>query len=86
QGTSGFPRHVTLGLEYLQQAERARADDTLQLIVESLDLYEIAAHGRVATLQRAAQAGRAAAQMKLAIWLSLTAVDPEEAMRWFRSA
>ncbi|MFZ8286710.1 hypothetical protein ACO1K5_14385, partial [Staphylococcus aureus] len=67
-------------------AERARADDTLQLIVESLDLYEIAAHGRVATLQRAAQAGRAAAQMKLAIWLSLTAVDPEEAMRWFRSA
>ena len=28
QGTSGFPRHVTLGLEYLQQAERARADDT----------------------------------------------------------
>lgn len=86
QGTSGFPRHVTLGLEYLQHAERVRGDDTQQLIVESLDLYEIAAHGRVATLQRAAQAGRAAAQLKLAIWLSLTAVDPDEAMRWFRSA
>jgi len=86
QGTSGFPRHVTLGLEYLQHAEPVRAGDTQQLIVESLDLFEIAAHGRIATLEQAAQARRVTAQLKLAIWLSLTAVDAEEGMCWFRSA
>lgn len=86
QGTNGFPRHVRLGLEYLHQAEPVRADDTRQLIVESLDLFEIAAHGRVATLQQAAQAGRSSAQLKLAIWLSLTTTDAEAGMRWFRSA
>lgn len=77
QGANGFPRHVPLGLEYLQQAEAVRADDTQQLVVESLDLYEIAAHGRLATLQAAARAGRSTAQLKLAIWLSLTAVDAD---------
>ncbi|MDR7336200.1 MAG: hypothetical protein ACT6S0_00440 [Roseateles sp.] len=51
-----------------------------------MDLYEIAAHGRIATLQQAAQSGRVAAQLKLAVWLSLTAADAEEGMRWFRSA
>jgi TPR repeat protein len=86
QGANGFPRHVPLGLEYLQQAEAVRADDTQQLVVESLDLYEIAAHGRLATLQAAARAGRSTAQLKLAIWLSLTAVDADEGMPWFRSA
>ena len=86
QGTNGFPRHVPLGLEYLQQAEPIRADDAQQLIVESLDLYEIVAHGRIATLQQAAHSGRVTAQLKLAIWTSLTAADSDEGMRWFRSA
>lgn len=86
QGTSGFPRHVPLGLEYLQHAEAIRAEDAQQLIIESLDLHEIAVHGRIATLHQAAQAGRVTAQVKLAVWVSLTAVAAEEAMRWFRSA
>lgn len=86
QGTSGFPRHVALGLEYLQQTEAIRSADAQELIVESLDLYEIAAHGRIRALQQVAQAGRSTAQVKLAVWLSLTATDAEEGMRWFRSA
>lgn len=85
-GAAGFPRHVTLGLEYLQQAEPVRGGDTQQLIVESLDLFEIAAHGRIPTLQQAALAGRVTAQLKLAIWVTLTASDADEGMRWFRSA
>ena len=44
QGTSGFPRHGPLGLEYLQHAEAIRAEDAQQLIIESLDLHEIAVH------------------------------------------
>ena len=85
-GASGFPRHVTLGLEYLEQAEPTWSSDTQQLIVESLDLFEIAAHGRIATLHQAAQAGRVTAQLKLAIWITLTATNADDGMRWFRSA
>jgi len=86
QGANGFPRHVKLGLEYLQNAEPSRPDAAQQLIVESLDLYEIVAHGRIDTLQQAAHSGRVKAQFKLAIWTSLTAADGDDGMRWFRSA
>lgn len=86
QGSNGFPRHVKLGLEYLLCAEPIRPDEAQQLIVESLDLYEIAVHGRIETLQQAAHSGRVKAQLKLAIWISLTAVDVDDGMRWFRSA
>ena len=86
EGVSGFPRHVTLGLDYLGQAEAQREDDAQRLIVESLDLYEIALHGRVGTLERAARAGSAAAQMRLSIWTALTKVDARESQGWLCSA
>jgi hypothetical protein len=86
EGASGFPRHVTVGLQYLQQAESHRAADVQRLIVESMNLYEIASHGRVPTLRQAAHAGRVSAQLKMAVWSSLAAADDADSSRWFRRA
>lgn len=86
EGVSGFPRHVTLGLEYLSQVESQREEDAQRLIIESLDLHEIAVHGRTATLERAARAGSAEAQLRMAIWTSLTMVDLKVSHGWLCSA
>ena len=86
EGMKGFPRHVPLGLEYLSQVETLREDEAQRLIVEALDLHEIAVHGRVSTLERAARLGSGVAQLRVAIWNLLTQVDQSEAVGWLRLA
>lgn len=86
EGAGGFPRHVTLGLEYLSQAESQREEAAQRLIVDALDLHEIAVHGRIATLERAACAGGTSAQLRMAIWSALTCEDLTASSGWLSMA
>lgn len=88
QGLDGFPRHVSLGLEYLTRSCQS-ADSSAQaqcFIAETLPLHELVRLEQLAALRLAAKAGRVAAQAKLAFWTSLTVESPDPALAWLETA
>lgn len=85
-GAEGLPRHVSTGLEYLTH-HSLKADATAAVIIgESLTLPEIVLHQQESTMLRAAQAGSAPAQFKLAFWTCLRHGQPKAAARWLDTA
>jgi len=85
-GVDGFPRHVASGLDHLAQPNTRDLPQAARIIAESLPLAELLDNGLESALQRAAQDGSAAAQLKLGIWLSLQGVRPAEAGDWLAAA
>ena len=86
RGTDGFPQHIGTGLEYLTHPNLKGSVQAARIIAESLALEDILQMQQQAALQQAAQAGSAAAQAKLGMWLGVRHGRFAEAARWFESA
>ena len=85
-GSHGLPRHVQLGLEYLEHDGSDSGDGACCVIAECLPLHEIVREGRLPALRRAAEASSQTAMVKLGVWLVLSSADARAAMRWFDRA
>lgn len=69
-GTDGFARHVATGIDYLTHASVRDLPATAIIIAEGLPLQDMLAFQQEPALARAAAAGNANAQVKLAAWLA----------------
>lgn len=67
RGASNFPKHIQVGLNYLQGLQGAAQDDAARIIAEALSLDEILRHRLLDMLARAAQFS-ALAKVKLGAW------------------
>lgn len=67
-GVDGFARHVPTGIDYLAHPSVADLPEAARIIAECLPLQDILALDQEKALERAAAAGVAAAQTKLALW------------------
>lgn len=85
-GSEGFPRHPTLGLEYLSHPSIANSTLATTVIAESLALHEIVRYDQLRALRAAANGASTAACIKLGVWTCLTSRDMEVAKRWFDMA
>ncbi|MEW6707793.1 MAG: hypothetical protein AB1430_23355 [Pseudomonadota bacterium] len=67
-GADGFPRHLASGVEHLSHPSVAELPAAAQIVAECMTLEEIVQARMMSALQRAADAGLAVAQTKLAAW------------------
>jgi TPR repeat protein len=75
-GTDSFPRHLASGIEYVSHPSVAALPAAARIVAECMTLDEIVHAGMVDVLNRAADAGLAIAQAKLAAWwLARYAID-----------
>lgn len=85
-GIEGFPRHLVLGLEYLDHPSVAGSLKAAIIIAEALPLHHIVFHRQLRALQVAATGASSTAQFKLGVWLCLTSTDSIESRAWFENA
>ncbi|MBI5716314.1 MAG: sel1 repeat family protein [Burkholderiales bacterium] len=86
QGSEGFARHPTLGLEYLSHPSVASLPSASIIVAESLALHEIVRLEQLRALRAAAVAGSAVACIKLGVWTALTSRNSGDATRWLELA
>lgn len=67
-GADGFPRHLASGIEHLSHPSVAQLHKAAQVVAECMTLDEIVHARLLGVLKRAADAGLAIAQAKLAAW------------------
>lgn len=85
-GIEGMTRHVETGIKYLTHPSLNAGRDAARVIAECLSLEEIVSRGLEETLVRAADAGSATAQFKLAVWLCIRHGQTHAAARWLDAA
>lgn len=85
-GIEGLARHVPTGISYLTHPSLQESPQAATIICECLALEEIVSLRQELALERAAKAGSAEAQFKLAIWLCLRHDQPKACMRWLAAA
>ena len=85
-GREGLARHVPTGMAYLTHASLQDSPQAATIISECLMLEEIVSLHQLPALQRAAKAGSAAAQFKLAVWTCLRHDDPKACLYWLDAA
>lgn len=85
-GVDGFPQHVATALDYLQHPSLAGQPGPACTIAEGLPLQDLLALNQAAALQRAAAAGSAVAQVKLAAWCATRSDGLTEARHWLARA
>ena len=84
-GIEGFAQHLATGIEYLTHSSLSDMPEAATIISESLPLETIVTLRQEAALQRAANAGSAVAQFKIAVWLCLRQ-GQAQAARWLDAA
>ena len=84
-GIEGFAQHVATGMEYLTHSSVNEMSEAATIISEALPLETIVTLRQEAALLRAANAGSAVAQFKIAVWLCLRHGQPQAA-RWLDAA
>ncbi|MEQ1803842.1 MAG: hypothetical protein ABL900_00545 [Burkholderiaceae bacterium] len=84
-GVEGFAQHVPTGIEYLTHCSVNEMPEAAAIISECLPLETIVTLGQEAALLRAANAGSAGAQFKIAVWLCLRH-GPAQPARWLDAA
>jgi hypothetical protein len=67
-GADGFARHLASGIDYLSHPSVATLPAAARIVAECMTLDEIVHAGMLEALKRAADAGLAVAQAKLAAW------------------
>ena len=85
-GVLGFPRHVALGLEYLEHPSLNGMAAPARIVAESLPLEQLLELGQTEALARAAAAGSIAAQVKWGAWCTVGGPGLAEGQGWLRSA
>jgi TPR repeat protein len=86
QGIEGLPRHIETGLGYLGHPSLKDGREAAIVIADCLSLREVVSHRQEAALVRAATAGSATAQFKLAVWLCLRHGQTQACARWLEAA
>jgi TPR repeat protein len=85
-GVGGFPRHVALGLEYLEHPSLNGTAAPVRIVAESLPLEQLLELGQTEALARAAAAGSIAAQVKWGAWCTVGGAGLADGLVWLRSA
>jgi TPR repeat protein len=83
-GMPGFPRHVAVGLAYLQPTSPSDDGVPARLIAEILPLHELVALDQLGPLEAAAQAGSLPAMVKFGVWC--LAQGQAQGPRWLSAA
>jgi TPR repeat protein len=85
-GIEGFPHHVATGLDYLTHPSVRHTPEAAKIIAESLALEELLSLQQEKALAQAAQAGSAAAQLKLGVWECLRRGRLDDGARWLETS
>jgi len=85
-GSDGFPRHEQTALEYLDHPSVRDSAEAARIVCKHLSLERLISLGHEALLGRAANAGCAEAQFKLAVWMCVGRGEMEAAERWMSVA
>ena len=85
-GIDGFPRHLPLGLEYLNHPSVAGSPSASIVIAEALPLHRIIQLDHGISLLTTAANSSVMAQVKLGVWNCLTGRTPTDGKKWLRAA
>lgn len=85
-GIEGFAQHIPTGIEYLTHPSLNNVSAATTIISECLPLEIIVSLKQEAALLRAANAGSADAQFKMAVWLCLRHGQLDAGARWLDAA
>lgn len=85
-GLEGLPRHLVTGVEYLTHASLSESREAATILAECLTLEDIVSFRMEPALIRAAKAGSAAAQFKLALWTLFRHDQLKAGVRWLSMA
>lgn len=85
-GVEGFPLNRSMGLDHLSHLSLSGSEPARVIVAEVLPLHEVVQLGQLPALGAAARSGSSIAQLKLGLWMALTAADRTQAETWLHRA